>query len=82
MNTFLQKVTSRKLLIAIAGLGFGIAIAFGVETPEGLLGEGNEVVQAAVEIAKTISGALTALVSVWKYIDGEAKVDAARVNGK
>jgi len=79
MNVWLQKITSRKFLVAAAGVAFGLTVVFGLETPESLQGQGSEILQAAVEIAKTVAGALTALASVWKYVDAEGKVDAARV---
>lgn len=59
----LQKLSSRKLWMAIAGVVTGIALALGVETTE--IGE--------------IAGAVTALVSVVTYIAVEGKIDAEGV---
>ncbi len=61
----MQKLTSRKLWAAIAGIATGIAIIFGVE--------GSEITD--------IAGAITALVSVMSYIITEGKIDAAAVKG-
>ena len=61
-----QKLTSRKLWFAIAGVAIGAAMAFGVK--------GSEL----EEIIGLISGAATAIGSIIGYIDGEAAVDAAR----
>lgn len=63
MKEFLKKLTSRKLWLAIAGVGTGIAIALGVD---------------ATEIT-TVVGAVTAVVSAVTYIVTEGKVDAERV---
>lgn len=59
----LNKLTSRKLWMAIAGVATGIAMMFGVETTE----------------IGTITGAVTALISVVTYIITEGKVDAEGV---
>jgi phage shock protein PspC (stress-responsive transcriptional regulator) len=64
-NTWKQKLTSRKLWFAIAGVVIGIAMAFGVD--------GNEL----EEIIGMVTGALTALGSIASYISGESAVDAA-----
>lgn len=61
-----QKLTSRKLWMAILGVVIGAALSFGVEGPE------------IVEIISKITGAMTALASIRGFIDGEATVDAAR----
>lgn len=61
-----QKLTSRKLWFAIAGVVIGIAMAFGVD--------GNDL----KEVIGMVAGALTALGSIASYISGESAVDAAR----
>lgn len=61
MNTFLRKLSSRKLWIAVVGVVVGIAAAFGIE--------GNEYTE--------IAGIVTAAASVVSYIFGESRVDAA-----
>ena len=63
MSNLVRKLTSRKLWLAIAGVGTGIAMALGVE--------GSEIT--------TVAGAVTALVSVVTYIVTEGKVDAESV---
>lgn len=61
-----QKLTSRKLWIALLGVVIGGAMAFGIE--------GSEI----EEIIALIAGAATAISAILGYIDGEAAVDAAR----
>ncbi len=61
MNTFLRKLSSRKLWIAVVGVVVGIAAAFGID--------GNEYTE--------IAGIVTAAASVVSYIFGESRVDAA-----
>ena len=63
MSNFIQKITSRKFWMAVAGVATGIAMAFGVETTD----------------IGTVAGAVTALVSVVTYIIAEGKVDAESV---
>lgn len=63
MKEVLRKLSSRKLWMAIAGVATGIAMALGADA--------NDV--------STISGAVTALVSVVAYIAVEGKVDAEGV---
>ncbi len=62
----LQKLSSRKLWIALVGVVVGLAAAFGIEN--------NDYAQ--------IAGIVTSAVSVVTYVFGEAKVDAAAVPGK
>lgn len=62
MEKLKQKLSSRKLWAAIVGVAVGLAAAFGI-------GE-NDWAQVA--------GVVTSAVSVFAYIFGEAKVDAAR----
>ena len=57
-----QKLTSRKLWIAFAGMAAGFALAFG----------------AAAETAETISGCILSVASVIGYLVGEGLVDARR----
>lgn len=59
----LQKLTSRKLWLALAGVATGIAMVLGID--------GSEI--------STVAGAVTALVSVVTYIVTEGKVDAESV---
>lgn len=56
-----QKLTSRKLWMALVGVVVGLATAFGIEE--------NDYAQVA--------GVVTSVVSVISYIFGEAAVDAA-----
>ena len=59
----IQKLTSRKLWMAIAGVVTGVAMALGAE--------GSDI--------STVTGAVTALISVVTYIITEGKVDAESV---
>lgn len=59
----IQKLTSRKLWMAIAGVAVGIATILGVE--------GSDV--------STIAGAVTSIASIVTYIITEGKIDAVRV---
>lgn len=63
MKTIIQKLTSRKLWMALAGVATGVAMAFGVESTD----------------IGTVAGAVTALISVVTYIIAEGKVDAESV---
>lgn len=56
-----QKLTSRKLWMAIVGVAVGLAAAFGIEE--------NDYAQ--------IAGVVTSVVSVVSYIFGESAIDAA-----
>jgi phage shock protein PspC (stress-responsive transcriptional regulator) len=58
-----EKLTSRKLWMAIAGVATGIAMVLGVD--------GSEI--------STVAGAVTTLVSVVAYIITEGKIDAEGV---
>ena len=62
METLKQKLTSRKLWVAVVGVVVGLATVFGL--PE------NEIAQVA--------GSVVQAMSIVAYILGEAKVDAAR----
>ena len=68
MSEILRKVTSRKFIMALLGVAIGYATAMGVE--------GSEL----VELAGMIGGIVTAVGSVLGYINGEARVDAARAS--
>ena len=59
----LRKFTSRKLWLAIAGVIVGIAMAFGLDESD----------------ISTISGAVTAIISIVTYIAAEGRVDAESV---
>lgn len=63
MNKIIQKLTSRKLWLALAGIATGVAMVFGVD--------GGDIVDVA--------GAITALASVITYIITEGKIDAEGV---
>lgn len=62
MNNLKQKLTSRKLWVAIVGVVVGLATTFGL--PE------SEIAQVA--------GSVVQAMSIVAYILGEAKVDAKR----
>lgn len=59
----IQKLSSRKLWLALAGVVMGIALALGVDA--------NEI--------RVISGAVVTLVSAVTYIVTEGKIDAESV---
>lgn len=61
MQTFLRKLSSRKLWIAVVGIVVGLATTFGIQESEY-----NEVV-----------GAVTTVASVVGYLLAESRVDAA-----
>jgi len=63
MNKLLQKLSSRKLWLAFAGVATGVALALGVDTSE----------------ITAVAGAVTALASVVTYIVTEGRVDTAAV---
>lgn len=65
---WVQKLTSRKLWVALIGVAVGLGMAFGVE--------GSEI----EEVVAMMSGALMAFGSIREYIKGESSVDAAREN--
>lgn len=67
-TNLIQKLTSRKLWFAVAGIVIGIAMYFGVEGSEFEM------------IVAKLSGAAAAISAILGYINGEAKVDAAREN--
>lgn len=66
MTNWKQKLTSRKLWMATAGLVVGVLLLFGVS--QGL--------------TEQISGVIMSLGSVVAYIVGEGLVDAANVGGQ
>ena len=66
MNTLKQKLTSRKLWVAVVGVVVGLATVFGL--PE------NDIAQ--------IAGVVTSAMAVVAYISGESRVDAAAAWGK
>ena len=61
----IQKLTSRKLWMAIAGVAVGIATILGVD--------GSDV--------NVVAGAVTSMASIITYIITEGKVDADRASG-
>lgn len=62
-NRIIQKLTSRKLWMALAGVATGIAMALGVD--------GGDIT--------TVAGAITAVASVITYIVTEGRIDAEGV---
>ena len=63
MKKIIQKLTSRKLWLALAGVATGVAMVLGVD--------GGDI--------SNIAGAVTAVASVITYIITEGKIDAAAV---
>lgn len=64
MKNFLGKFSSRKFLVAVAGIVTGMVAFFGIDE--------NSIAQ--------IAGATTSVISIVAYIFGEARIDAAAVN--
>jgi hypothetical protein len=64
MKEFLNKLRSRKFLTCVSGVVLGVCMVFGLD-------EGT---------VNTISGAVTAVVSIAIYIYSEGKIDAAAVD--
>lgn len=69
MTAFLNKLTSRKFLLALVGVVSGLAMALGLD--------GADLVDMIGKIAGVVSAAGSAIA----YITAEAKVDAAAVQG-
>lgn len=63
MSKWVQKLSSRKLWAAVAGLVMGLSMVFGLD--EGTI--------------STVAGAVVSVASVITYIITEGKVDAAAV---
>jgi hypothetical protein len=63
MKMILQKLTSRKLWMAIGGIATGIAMVLGVDSSE----------------LTSVAGGVVALVSCMTYIIMEGKIDAEAV---
>ena len=63
MEMLMQKLSSRKLWAAVAGLIMGLSMVFGLDE----------------NTVSTISGAVVSLVSVVTYIVAEGRIDAAAV---
>jgi phage shock protein PspC (stress-responsive transcriptional regulator) len=63
MNAWKQKLSSRKLWAAVAGVVAGLAMVFGLDE----------------NIITEVSGAIMAVASVITYIITEGKIDAARI---
>jgi phage shock protein PspC (stress-responsive transcriptional regulator) len=63
MNKLAQKLSSRKLWAAVAGLVAGLAMVFGLDA----------------DIISTVSGAVVTVASVVAYIITEGRVDAEAV---
>lgn len=62
MKILVQKLTSRKFWMALAGMATGVALV--------LEGDATQI--------ETLAGAITAAVTAMSYIFAEGKVDAAR----
>ena len=67
MKNIMNKLTSRKFILAVIGVISGLAMANGVS--------GNEIIDMVSRVAGIITAAGVAL----GYINAEAKVDAAAV---
>lgn len=65
MKTIKQKLSSRKLWAAVAGVVTGLAMVFGLDE----------------NIITTVAGAVVSVASVITYIVTEGKIDAAGVKG-
>lgn len=63
MKNLLNKLTSRKLWLAIAGVAMGLSMALGADAEE----------------ISAVAGAVTALISAVTYILVEGKLDAERI---
>ena len=63
MGNIIQKLTSRKLWMAVAGIATGIAMVLGVDSTE----------------ITSIAGGVVALISCVTYIITEGKIDAEGV---
>ena len=63
MRTFIDKVTSRKLLLAAAGVLTGLVAFFGLDE----------------NVVSQIAGAVVSIASIITYIVTEGKIDAAAV---
>ena len=63
MMEFLRKLKSRKFILAVAGIVYGIALAMGADSSE----------------IESVAGAVATLASVVTYIIVEGKVDAESV---
>ena len=63
MTNIIRKITSRKFILALAGIFTGIAMALGVDSSE----------------ITTVAGAVTALASAVTYIIVEGRLDAEAV---
>lgn len=63
MKIIVQKLTSRKLWMAVAGVATGIAMALGADSTE----------------ITSVAGAVVSVISCVVYIVMEGKVDAERV---
>lgn len=63
MKKLIQKLSSRKLWMALAGVVTGVAMAFGTDSTD----------------VEAVAGAVTTLISLMTYIITEGKVDAESV---
>lgn len=63
MQTFIQKISSRKMWAAVVGVVTGLAMVFGLDQ----------------DIITSVSGAVVSLASLITYIVTEGKIDAERV---
>ena len=70
MKHIMNKLTSRKFLLAVVGVVSGLAMALGVE--------GNEI----MDVVTRIAGVLAAVSVIRGYDNSEGMVDAAREAAK
>lgn len=70
MKDIIRKLTSRKLWLAVAGVGTGMLMILGGDSAD---------VNTIADSIKAVAGAITSLFSIITYIKTEGKIDAARV---
>lgn len=70
MKDIIRKLTSRKLWLAVAGVGTGMLMILGGDSAD---------VNTIADSIKAVAGAITSLVSIVTYIKTEGKIDAASV---
>ena len=66
MNKLIEKLSSRKLWVAVAGIATGVAMLFGVSESE----------------ITTVAGTILTLVSASTYIVAEGEIDFQRVKSE
>ena len=70
MKDIIRKLTSRKLWLAVAGVGTGMLMILGGDSAD---------VNTIADSIKAAAGAITSLISIVTYIVTEGKIDAANV---